>query len=223
MPIARKGKIARLPASIRDEVNRQLLDGKSARHILAWLNADTAVTAIMAVEFDGQPVSASNLSQWRRGGFRSWENTRRTEAKIEEIKRMFPGDEDQLQLSLTRNMALICAAHMMADLKALDSLETTGARPNPWRELRLGIQAMQRLQLDSARLNALRGGRTDDTPSDEDHERSVRQILGIPENFPRINPETDLFEGPGAEALNEQRERLKKQFQEKAAPKAETA
>jgi hypothetical protein len=42
----------------------------------------------------------------------------------------------------------------------------------------------------------------------EEVRRKVAQILGIDPDQPRINPDTNQFEGPGAEALNIQRNKL---------------
>ena len=66
------GKIARLPAEIREEVNHRLHDGQSASEILPWLNDLPAVKEILARQFDGQPIKSQNLSPWRKIGYRRW-------------------------------------------------------------------------------------------------------------------------------------------------------
>jgi len=68
----RKGKIARLPYQIRHEVNQRLLDGKSGRSIVAWLNGQQAVLARLDMYFDGSRINAQNLSTWKRGGFQDF-------------------------------------------------------------------------------------------------------------------------------------------------------
>lgn len=67
------GKIARLPALLREEVNRRLNDGQTGPAICAWLNAQDSVQVIMRELFDGEEVSPQNLSSWRNGGFRRWQ------------------------------------------------------------------------------------------------------------------------------------------------------
>lgn len=72
MSNARKGKIARCPPPIRDEVNRRLFNGDSGPKILAWLNANETVLRILDEYFGEEPVTAQNLSEWRGGGYLDW-------------------------------------------------------------------------------------------------------------------------------------------------------
>jgi hypothetical protein len=65
---ARKGKIARLPVAVREELNRRLEDGQTERTILPWLNALPSVQTVLAAQFGAGPVSQQNLSNWRCGG-----------------------------------------------------------------------------------------------------------------------------------------------------------
>lgn len=80
---ARKGKIARLPRKLRDEVCQRINDGQSGSAICAWLNADKSVLKILAEHFDGEPVNEQNLSAWRTGGYQDWlhDQTRVTHIK----------------------------------------------------------------------------------------------------------------------------------------------
>ena len=66
---ARCGKIARLPAAIRDELNQRLLDGQPARRILPWLNSLPETQTVLQWHFGGHPITEQNLSAWRHGGF----------------------------------------------------------------------------------------------------------------------------------------------------------
>lgn len=79
----RTGKIARLPASIREEVCQRLFDGQSGPKLLAWLNAHPDVLRVLDEYFHEEPVSAQNLSEWRKGGYQAWKARR---AKIDETK-----------------------------------------------------------------------------------------------------------------------------------------
>lgn len=72
MTITRKGKIGGLPHEIREELNRRLRDGQLAPKILPWLNSLPAVTELLAARWNGDPVSAQNLSEWRAGGYEEW-------------------------------------------------------------------------------------------------------------------------------------------------------
>src|ERR1039458_1968788 len=66
------GKIARLPAAIRDQLNRRLLDSEPGPSLLDWLNSLPEVQAILAAEFASQPLYPANLSEWKNGGYCDW-------------------------------------------------------------------------------------------------------------------------------------------------------
>jgi hypothetical protein len=68
----RRGKIARLPRSVRDQLNLRLDDGWDAGQILPWLNDLPEVREVLARHFNGASISPQNLSAWRQGGFNEW-------------------------------------------------------------------------------------------------------------------------------------------------------
>src|SRR6266581_8689373 len=68
----RIGKIARLPHSIREQLNLRLHDHQPHKTILPWLNSLPEVKAILAADFDNRPITKQNLSEWKQGGFRDW-------------------------------------------------------------------------------------------------------------------------------------------------------
>jgi hypothetical protein len=72
----RNGKIARLPYSIRERLNERLERSEPSPKLLAWLNALPAVQEVIKDDFDGEPVSRQNLSQWCQGGFLEWQTRR---------------------------------------------------------------------------------------------------------------------------------------------------
>src|SRR5829696_6530088 len=72
MTATRKGKIARLPKNIRDELNRRLSDGELGTALVGWLNSLPEVQRIVANEFSGRPVRTQNLSEWKQGGYEEW-------------------------------------------------------------------------------------------------------------------------------------------------------
>jgi len=70
--MTRKGKIARLPRDVRNELNRRLDNGEQGTHLLAWLNELPEVKRVLAEYFDGRPINDQNLSDWKAGGFQDW-------------------------------------------------------------------------------------------------------------------------------------------------------
>jgi len=71
--MARRGKIARLPQTIREQINRRLQNGEEGQQVAEWLNTLPEVAALMKAEFDGQPINEPNLSHWKVGGYCEWE------------------------------------------------------------------------------------------------------------------------------------------------------
>src|SRR3954470_12934811 len=60
----RRGKVARLPKLLRDQINRMLRDGHSYHHILEKLKTIPDAATI--------PISKQNLSRWKFGGYLDW-------------------------------------------------------------------------------------------------------------------------------------------------------
>ena len=112
--MTRHGKIARLPHSIREQINRRLQNSDEGREIVEWLNALPEVRAVVEAEFGGQPVSEMNLSNWRLGGYGDWEAqqealaaVRRFGADAAEINQAAGGQlADQLAICLIARIAV---------------------------------------------------------------------------------------------------------------------
>lgn len=86
-----KGKIARLPFELRQELNLKLRDGVPRHVILAWLNLKPEVAAALAdAQFGGRrrarrQISAANLSEYCRdnGPYERWE---REQENVDRVK-----------------------------------------------------------------------------------------------------------------------------------------
>jgi hypothetical protein len=119
MDSARTGKIATLPAKIREEINRRLHDGQQARQILPWLNADKDVLRVLDEKWHEQPVSSSNLSEWRLGGYQDW--LKRNE-RVDAIKTLSDYSLKVAQAaggSITQGAAAIAGGRVMELLEAV--------------------------------------------------------------------------------------------------------
>jgi len=66
------GKIANLPAEIRDELNYRLTEGEPGNELVEWLNSKPEVAQVIRERFDGTPISEQNLSEWRKRGYQKW-------------------------------------------------------------------------------------------------------------------------------------------------------
>jgi len=118
----RNGKIAQLPNSIRHELNHRLENGQQGPDLLQWLNSLPETQKLIAEKFDNQPITRSNLSDWRQGGFKEWQVDQLREARIKRVcetggslKKAETGD-------LFENFARMAIAEMVTDLDALQKL-----------------------------------------------------------------------------------------------------
>jgi hypothetical protein len=68
----RLSKIARLPAPIREQLNRRLHNGELGRTILKWVNKLPKTKTVLTELFDGKAITHQNLSEWRRSGYQDW-------------------------------------------------------------------------------------------------------------------------------------------------------
>ena len=90
MKTNRNGKIARLPKSIREELNHRIENSERGPKLLAWLNSHPDVQRILAEQFAGHPIKQQNLSEWYRGGYQDWlelqEKRQRTDKLLEQAE-----------------------------------------------------------------------------------------------------------------------------------------
>ena len=170
MNATRKGKIARLPREIREQLNRRLDNGEPGKPLVAWLNALPEAQAVLAAEFGGKPVREQNLSEWKQGGYRDWQA--RQEAL--EVAGRLGEDAAALQAegspALTDTLALWLAARY-----AVATRQVAGAAgAEGWRllrelcadvvELRRGDHHAERLRIERERL-------------DRERERTEEEVL----------------------------------------------
>jgi hypothetical protein len=120
---AGRGKIARLPDDVREQLNQRLLDGHSASAILPWLNGLAPVKEVLAAQFASEPVTAQNLSNWRIGGFQHW---LRDQKDLSQIKKF--GDH-AAGLSSTYHHNLAAGTLTVASARIFQSLQSTIDEP----------------------------------------------------------------------------------------------
>lgn len=89
--MTRNGKIARLPLAVREELNQRLENGEQGVRLVEWLNTSPEVKAVLAQDFEGQPINEVNLTQWKNGGFLDWQARQDARALLEEWQ---PGAQD---------------------------------------------------------------------------------------------------------------------------------
>lgn len=111
----RTGKIARLPAEVRAELNRRLHNNEPGGPLLHWLNTRPEVRAVLKEQFDGVAVSKQNLSEWRDGGFAEWRARREWFDEVRELE----AEAGELQQTLHGRLADRLATVLTARYAAL--------------------------------------------------------------------------------------------------------
>jgi hypothetical protein len=143
--MTRRGKIARLPQPIREQVNQRLENGEEGKKIVEWLNTLPEVTSLLAADFDGQPVTDSNLSNWKLGGYRDWEEQK---AALETILQ-FQSEAVQLSQAggpqVTEQLVLCLTARLAAALRpSFAGSDDPAERLEQLRRLRRDVVALRK-------------------------------------------------------------------------------
>jgi hypothetical protein len=198
--MTRNGKIARLPAAIREELNQRLLEGEPGQHLVLWLNSLPRVQALLKDQFQGIPISEANLSHWKNGGFPAWEAGERMADCVSSILQGTTALQAAAKGGLTDRMALMLAANMALEMQRLQSVADGNEKAKIWRELRISLLALRRSELYAKRLEieevkhpkpARKKKERQLTP--EENKQRIRRILGLGEGYDGSkNPELTL-------------------------------
>ncbi|MEI7820450.1 MAG: hypothetical protein WCK55_05975 [Verrucomicrobiota bacterium] len=129
MKATRRGKIARLPHAVREQLNRRLHDGAQGKALVKWLNRLPEVHIALAREFAGRPIREQNLSEWKQGGYREW--LRQQEAmecagRFREEAGELRGKDGENGGALVEDMAVWILARLMAALRGQTGEEAGG-------------------------------------------------------------------------------------------------
>jgi hypothetical protein len=177
MNTTRKGKIARLPLAVREELNRRLDNGESGTSLRAWLHALPEVQAVLRAEFDGREINAQNLTEWRQGGYREWQATEEARALAEQLGRETLSGADKKHKDLPEMLALSLGARYFVASRFL--YETTTDKEE-WRllcQFNEEIMKLRRSDLEARRLELQRRRMELDAKKIEMKKSSVDQAI----------------------------------------------
>ena len=160
--MTRRGKIARLPREIREQLNRRIQDGKPGNRLVTWLNSLQKVKAVLRTEFHSQPINAPNLSDWMDGGYRDW----LIQQETVDLLHLMQDNSDELTQAANRTRLSDLLAHRLAARIVLltQRLDQSTADGPPDQKLlsqlcadvvalRKGDHSAERLKLARDRLN----------------------------------------------------------------------
>ena len=158
--MTRIGKIARLPRPIREELNRRLENGAQGKQLVAWLNQKPEVQAVLATEFAGRPLIAQNLTEWKQGGFREWQQQQKELELARELAAHAGALTQVTPEPLCDAAAPVLLAKYLMLLPKLDAINMD--EPESWRplravchdllDLRRGDHSSARLKLEREKL-----------------------------------------------------------------------
>jgi hypothetical protein len=191
------GKIARLPNSIRAQLNQRLLDGQQGKMLVQWLNSLPEVQAVMQEAFEGRPISEENVSQWKNGGFLIWAAGERSWETVCAFMDGTSALKSAAKGGLTDSMALMMAAIMAGQMHNLDGIPESSEKAKIWRELRISLLALRRSELYAQRLKienrihpALKRTRQPKRMTPEERVQRTKKMSGIQEGYDGTkNPE----------------------------------
>lgn len=159
--MTRKGKIARLPRDVRNQLNRRMADGEPGIHLVEWLNGLPQVRKTLVEGFNGRPITEQNLSEWKTGGYQDWLARQETLACARELA----GDAGELSEAADGSLADHLSVVLSARYTRLVS-DWNGEMSDDFRrqtrtlrllcqdivELRRGDHNAERLRLDLERF-----------------------------------------------------------------------
>jgi hypothetical protein len=159
--MTRRGKIARLPRDIREQLNRRLQNGEPGKELVPWLNSLPEVKASLSTEFKNETIHPQNLSEWKVGGYQDW---LLQQEKIDRVRSM---QADSVELTeaakttLPDFLAQRLAAQFVTLAQRIDRSTADGQlEPKLLHEvcadivaLRKGEHSAERLKLARDRLN----------------------------------------------------------------------
>ena len=183
--MTRRGKIARLPKDIREELNQRLQNGEAAAPLLQWLNGLPAVQEILKAHFAGEPVSEPNLSGWRSGGYLDWVRAAETLEVMSRVQEEARNLGEELNgAEISDCMGTLVAAEMARLARTLFAQE-----PDPvkcWKRLCSVHKQLSRMRRDDHREVRVmikrdewqRAAKEMDKPqmSREEREQRIREI-----------------------------------------------
>jgi hypothetical protein len=153
----RTGKIARLPQSIRDQLNQKLENSVPGNELLPWLHSLPEVQKILADHFGGRPITKSNLSDWRLGGFADWrfhrEGRQQWRELIENARELTGKRTSEKGVDVSSYLGTFLLVEVG---QALDRLHTVKDLDKRWKLMRLISGALSRLRNDDTREKMLR-------------------------------------------------------------------
>jgi len=152
------GKIGRLRRHLRDELGIRLEDGQDGQTILDWLNAKSEVQMMLKDYFEGRPITAQNLSEWRQTGHQEWLRQQETIGYVNQLCEQGQAmDTDEYAESVSDRLAAVLAGELMRTAEELRA--ATKDPKERWEQLCALNRELERLRKQDHRAKTLRVAR----------------------------------------------------------------
>ena len=153
--MTRTGKIARLPRTVREELNRRLQEGEPGVRLVEWLNGLPDTQRVLADGFGGRGINEQNLSDWKAGGYCEWVARQEMLSQARELA----ADAGELNAAtegrMTDHLSTVLTARYAAAVAGLneEATEESSRKLRLLRDLSRDIVELRRGDHSSARLN----------------------------------------------------------------------
>lgn len=185
--MARQGKIARLPAVLRKEVNRRLFDGQGAPQILPWLNLQPDAIAVWEELFEGAACTPQNLSEWMKGGYKDWRKQQDYLENLKDLSNFSRGLVQAADGKLADGLAAMASGEIMSALETVGNILVTGGSDDAERDPLDGLAkitgAIKQLQDGERKLEDSRRKEETLQLNKDRHSLSKRQVRLAEEKF----------------------------------------
>jgi hypothetical protein len=154
--MTRKGKIARLPRQIRDELNHRLDEGEQSARLAIWLNSLEEVRAVLEMDFGSRPITEQNLSDWKQGGYVDWQQLQESREWV----RIVTDEADQVAedsglMPLSDRISSMAALALGKVIRSLGtSAESDSAKREDLMRVLKELARLRRDDLEAARSHA---------------------------------------------------------------------
>lgn len=142
-----QGKLQRASHAFRMELNTRLFNGALGPELLPWINETPEIQHICADHFEGESVSAKNLSDYRRGAYQKWL------AATQEIERQKTRAQFALELARASGGEMsLAAAQLMAGryVDAFSVGDESNGTPDP--KTVMAVAALRQCDLEHRKL-----------------------------------------------------------------------
>jgi hypothetical protein len=143
--MARNGKIANLPSGIRDTLNSRIENGDPGMALVAWLNNLPEVQSTLAESFQSRPITEQNLSEWKQGGFREWQQQQKVTDRFHSFLALSEHIEGSAEgFDVPERLAYFLAVELASETSRL--LEATTDPKQRWQYLCESLRQLKSLR-----------------------------------------------------------------------------